>query len=273
MPMKWPYWVILILILVAAFYYFYPKIENYLIFFPERSFDFTPETFRLAYRNVYFPTEDGKKLHGWFFPGQKDDPVILHFHGNAGNISHRLDLIRHFLQRKIQVFIIDYRGFGKSEGSPSEQGLYLDGLAAYDYLVQKEGVLPGDIVLHGHSIGAAVAIEVALQRGVKAVMLESAFTSTRDMAKTMPLFFLLFPFLPANYNNLAKVARLHIPKLIIHGDADEIVPFAMGEKLFAATVEPKFFLRLEGAGHNDTFVVGGKPYLDAVERFAATSAP
>jgi fermentation-respiration switch protein FrsA (DUF1100 family) len=271
MPMKWPQWVTLISLLVAAFYYFYPRIENYFVFFPERSFDSLPEALRLTCRNVNFTTEDGKKLHGWFFPGQKDDPVILHFHGNAGNISHRLDLIRHFLQRRLQVFIIDYRGFGKSEGSPSEKGLYRDGVAAYEHLVHQEGVLPNNIVLHGHSIGAAVAVEVGLRKPVKAVILESAFTSTRDMAKTIPVFFLVSPFLPANYNNLAKVARLQIPTLIIHGDADEIVPFAMGEKLFAWAGEPKFFLRLEGAGHNDTYLVGGKQYLDVIERFARTS--
>jgi fermentation-respiration switch protein FrsA (DUF1100 family) len=271
MPMKRLQWIVPVPLLVAAFYYLYPKIENYLVFFPERSFDSTPEAFGLTYRNVYFTTEDGKKLHGWFFPGQISDPVILHFHGNAGNLSHRLDLITHLLQRRLQIFIIDYRGFGKSEGSPSERGLYRDGLAAYDYLVKKEGLLPGKIVLHGHSLGAAVATEVALQRDVKAVILESAFTSTRDMAKTMPLFFLVSPFLPANYNNLAKAPRLHVPKLIIHGDADEIVPMAMGEKLFAATAEPKFFFPVEGAGHNDTYSIGGKPYLDAIERFAWAS--
>ena len=273
MPMKWPHWAILIPILVAAFYYFYPKIENFFIFFPQKSFDFAPESFQLNYRDAYFTTEDGKTLHGWFFPGRMDHPVILHFHGNAGNISHRLDLVGHFLQKRLQVFIFDYRGFGKSQGRPSEQGLYLDGMAAYDYLVQKEGILPGKIVLHGHSIGAAVAVEVALNRSVRSVILESAFTSTKDMAKAMPLFFLLSPLLPANYNNLEKVARLHVPKLIIHGDRDEVVPFSMGERLFAAAPEPKQFLRLEGAGHNDTYVVGGKPYLDTVERFAENSEP
>lgn len=273
MPMKWPHWAVLIPILVGTFYYFYPKIENFFVFFPQREFDFAPESLGLSYRDARFETEDGKILHGWFFPGGKDDPVLLHFHGNAGNISHRLDLVRHLRQINLQVFLFDYRGFGKSEGRPSEKGLYRDGLAAYDYLVKEEGVLPGQIVLHGHSIGAAVAVEVALQRSVRCVILESAFTSTRDMAKTMPLFFLFSPFLPANYHNLEKVPRLHVPKLIIHGDRDEIVPFSMSERLFASAPEPKQFLRLEGAGHNDTYVVGGRSYLDSIEEFAERSEP
>jgi len=268
MPLKWPHWVVLIPILVGAFYYFYPRIENFFIFFPQRAFDFEPESFGLAYRDAAFTTEDGKTLHGWFFPGEREDPVILHFHGNAGNISHRLDLIKNFRQKRLQVFIFDYRGFGKSQGRPSEKGLYLDAMAAYDYLVQKEGILPGKIVLHGHSIGAAVAVEAALNRSARSVILESAFTSTKDMAKTMPLFFLLSPFLPANYNNLEKVPRLRIPKLIIHGDRDEIVPFSMGERLFAAAAEPKRFLRLEGAGHNDTYVVSERVYFEMFAKFA-----
>jgi fermentation-respiration switch protein FrsA (DUF1100 family) len=271
MPVKWPHWVILIPILVGVFYYLYPKIENLFLFFPQKKFDFLPESFRLNYKDVHFVTEDGNTLHGWFFPGERDHPVILHFHGNSGNISHRLELVRHLLQRGLQVFIFDYRGYGKSEGRPSEKGIYQDGVAAYDYLVQKEGILPGHIALHGHSMGAAAALEVALNRGVKSVILESAFTSTKDMAKTMPLSFLLTPFLPANYNNLEKVARLHIPKLIIHGDSDEVVPFSMGERLFASAAQPKYFLRLKGAGHNDTCLKGGKAYLDVIERFAEDS--
>jgi fermentation-respiration switch protein FrsA (DUF1100 family) len=273
MPLKWPHWAVLIPVVVGAFYYFYPRIENFFVFFPQRAFDFAPESFGLAYKDAYFTTEDGKTLHGWFFPGDQEHPVLLHFHGNAGNISHRLDLIKHLMQKRLQVFIFDYRGFGKSEGRPSEKGLYRDGMAAYDYLVQKQGVLPGKIVLHGHSIGAAVAVEVALNRSAGGMILESAFTSTRDMAKTMPLFSLLSPLLPANYNNLEKTPRLHIPKLILHGDRDDIVPFSMGEKLFAAAAEPKDFLRLEGAGHNDTYVVGGRTYLDSIEEFAEKSEP
>jgi fermentation-respiration switch protein FrsA (DUF1100 family) len=271
MPLQWFHWAILIPLVIAVFYLFYPRIENFLVFFPDRRFDFTPEAFGLVYKDVYFMSGDGKKLHGWFFPGDKEHPVLLHFHGNAGNISHRLDLIKRLVRKGFQVFIIDYRGFGKSEGRPSEMGLYLDGLAAWDYLVEKEGIPPESIVLHGHSIGAAVVVEVALKRSVKSVILESAFTSTRDMAKTMPLFFIFSSLVPSNYNNLDKVTRLSVPALIVHGDRDEIVPFSMGERLFAAAPEPKHFLRLEGAGHNDTYVVGGKRYLDVLERFATES--
>lgn len=271
MPIQWFHWAILIPVAMALFYFCYPGIENFFVFFPDKRFDFAPEAFGLSYKDIHFMSEDGKKLHGWFFPGEKEHPVLLHFHGNAGNISHRLDLIKRLLQKNLQVFIIDYRGFGKSEGRPSERGLYLDGLAACDYLVQKEGIPIESIVLHGHSMGGAVALEVGLKRRVRSVILESAFTSTRDMARTMPLFFVFSLLLPANYNNLEKVPRLSVPVLIIHGDQDEIVPFSMGERLFASGAEPKHFLRLRGAGHNDTYVVGGREYLDAVERFAANS--
>ena len=272
MPVQWFHWATLILLILVLSYFFYPRIENFLVFFPDRRFDFTPEAFGFVYKDVYFLSKDGRRLHGWFFPGKEVHPVLLHFHGNAGNISHRLDLIKSLVRRDLQVFIIDYRGFGKSEGRPSEQGVYHDGLAAYDYLVQKEGIRPEDILLHGHSLGAAVAVEVGLRRKVRSVILESAFTSTRDMARSMPLFFVFAPLLPANYNNLKKVSRLSVPVLVIHGDQDEIVPFSMGERLFSSAPDPKRFLRLDGAGHNDTYVVGGEQYLDALERFAAESA-
>jgi fermentation-respiration switch protein FrsA (DUF1100 family) len=271
MPLQWFHWAILVPAAVVLLYLAYPRVENFLVFFPDRGFDFAPEAFGLAYKDVYFRSEDGKKLHGWFFSGDKEHPVLLHFHGNAGNISHRLDLIKRLVQKDLQVFIIDYRGFGKSAGRPSEKGVYLDGLAAYDHLVREEGIPPENIVLHGHSLGAAVALQVALERRARCVILESPFTSTKDMAKTMPLFFIFSPLLPSNYNNLEKVTRLSVPLLVIHGDQDEIVTYSMGERLFAAAPGPKQFLRLEGAGHNDTYMVGGKGYLDALARFAAES--
>jgi uncharacterized protein len=268
MPIHWAYLVVLVLILVASFYLFYPRVESFFIYFPQSHFDFSPEEFRLQYKEAYFNTEDAKRLHGWFFPGEKDGPVILHFHGNAGNISHRLDLVQPFLRKGLSLFLIDYRGFGKSSGRPSEPGLYKDGLAAWSYLVEKEGIAPERIMLHGHSIGAAVAIEVALQKKVRGLVIESAFTSTKDMAKTMALFALFSPVFPAHYNNLEKIPLVSAPKLVIHGDRDEIVPFAMGQKLFEAATDPKFFYPVKDAGHNDVFIVGGEKYFEIFADFA-----
>jgi fermentation-respiration switch protein FrsA (DUF1100 family) len=268
MPIHWTYLIALVAILAVCTYIFYPSVESFFIYFPQSHFDFSPEEFRLQYKEAYFNTEDGKRLHGWFFPGEKDSPVILHFHGNAGNISHRLDLVQPFLRKGLSVFLFDYRGFGKSSGRPFETGLYQDGLAAWSYLVEKERIAPERIVLHGHSIGAAVAIEVALQKKVRGLILESAFTSTKDMAKTMAIFGLFAPVFPAHYNNLDKIRRVPSPLLIIHGDKDEIVPFSMGQKLFEAAADPKAFYPVKDAGHNDAFIVGGEKYFEIFADFA-----
>ena len=270
-PVKWPYLIGLIILFGASFYLFYPKIEDFFVFYPDKSFALTPEALKLKYEDVYFNTGDGKGLHGWFFPLEGGGPVILFCHGNAGNISHRLDNIRILLQQGLQVFIFDYRGFGKSTGRPSEKGIYRDGLAAYDYLIGKGHLPPDRIILFGRSLGAAVAIEVALRKNAGAIIIESAFTSTKDMAKTMFLFGLFSYFLPANYNNLEKIARCDIPKLIIHGQNDEIVPFSMGKKLFAAAKGPKYFLPLEKAGHVDAYSVGGEKYLQTIAGFIRES--
>jgi fermentation-respiration switch protein FrsA (DUF1100 family) len=268
MPIHWAYLVGLVLILAACTYLFYPRVESFFIYFPQSHFDFRPEEFRLAYKDAYFDTEDGEKLHGWLFQGAEGGPVILHSHGNAGNISHRLDLVHPFLAKGFSVFLFDYRGFGKSSGRPSETGLYRDGAAAWTYLVEKEKIAPERIVLYGHSIGGAVAIEVALQKKVKGLVIESAFTSTKDMARTMPLFALFSPLLPAHYSNIEKIGRVSVPKLIVHGDRDEIVPFSMGQRLFEAAAGQKFFYPVKGAGHNDVFVVGGEKYFEVLAEFA-----
>jgi fermentation-respiration switch protein FrsA (DUF1100 family) len=267
MPVKWPILVGLIFIVGIAFYLFYPKIENFFVFFPHTTFDETPEDLHLQYQDVYFNTKDGIRLHGWLFPNSRDYPIILFCHGNAGNISHRLENVRDLLEKKLQVFIFDYRGYGRSDGRPSERGLYRDGEAAYDHLVREGRFRPEDIILFGRSLGAAVAIDLSLKRDVRSLVLESAFTSTKDMAKTMLLFSLLSPLLPANYNNLKKIEHVAVPKLIIHGGRDEIVPSSMGRKLFDAAKSPKYFFPIEEAGHNDTYVVGGDTYFQAITDF------
>ena len=260
----------IILILLAGviiFICFYSQIENFFVFHPQTELDMTPDRMGLHHESIFFDAADGTKLHGWFFPLSGKSLVILFCHGNAGNISHRLHNIQELLKKGFQVFIFDYRGFGKSNGSPSREGVYLDGLAAYDYLRNRLGIPPNRIILFGRSLGAAVATEIAAKRKVNRLILESAFTSTKAMARTMPLFALLSPFLPAHYNNLKKIEHITIPKLIIHGNRDEIIPFTMGEQLFEAGPEPKAFYAIEGAGHNDTWVIGGKKYFETLKQF------
>lgn len=268
MPTKWLYLIYLILLIGTSFYFLYPKIENFFVFFPQKAFALTPEDLHLDYEEIYFDTRDGKTLHGWFFPIEGASSVLLFCHGNAGNISHRLDNVRLLLDQGLQVLIFDYRGYGKSTGTPSEKGLYADGLAAHDYLVKDRHVPPERIVLFGRSLGAAVAIEVALQKKVGAVITESAFTSTKDMAKGMGLFGLISYLLPAHYNNLEKISHVDVPKLMVHGERDEIVPFFMGERLFDKAKTPKYFYPLKEAGHNDTYVVGGDEYFRTLATFA-----
>ncbi|MBT3258689.1 MAG: alpha/beta hydrolase [Deltaproteobacteria bacterium] len=252
---------------VIFFISFYSQIENFFVFHPQTDFDMTPDQMGLQYESINFKAEDGTKLHGWFFPLPGKSPVIFFCHGNAGNISHRLHNIRELLKKGFQVFIFDYRGYGKSKGRPSREGVYLDGLAAYDYLRNRLGIPPDRIILFGRSLGAAVATEIAVQRQADRMILESAFTSTKAMARTMPLFALLSPLLPAHYNNLEKIKDIAIPKLIIHGNRDEIIPFSMGERLFEASAEPKAFYAIEGAGHNDTWVIGGRKYFETLKQF------
>jgi fermentation-respiration switch protein FrsA (DUF1100 family) len=247
---------------------FYPWIESFFVFFPDRSLCATPADWGLTAEDVCFEATDGTRLHGWFFPLHRTSPVILFSHGNAGNISHRLENVKLLVDQGFQAFIYDYRGYGRSGGRPSERGIYQDGLAAYDYLISHKKIAPDRIISFGRSLGAAAAIEIAMRREVRSLIVESAFTSTKDMAKQMFLFQLLSPFLPANYNNLKKIQTIHVPKLIIHGEEDEIVPFLMGQRLYRAAPDPRLFYSIPRAGHNDTYLVGGKDYAEVFSRFA-----
>jgi len=266
--MQWVYLLVFIFLAGVASIVFYSRIENFFLFFAQRTLDYTPDSFGLNYKDVFFESKDGKKLHGWYFPSSPGGPVILFCHGNAGNISHRLENIAGLLRRGLGVFIFDYRGYGKSEGRPSEKGIYLDGLAAYDYLVHHESIPSDRIVLFGRSLGGAVALEVTLERKARALILESGFTSLKDMARSMLLFRPFSIMMPAHYNNAAKIPRVGVPVLIFHGTEDELVPFSMGKELFALAAEPKYFYPIQGAGHNDTFIVGGNGYYQRLSRFA-----
>ncbi len=207
-------------------------------------------------------------LHGWYATraGSQTDKVLLWLHGNAGNLSYRFDMLLRLLELPVSVFIIDYRGYGKSEGSPSESGLYKDSSAAWNYLTKGRGLSAERIVIFGKSLGGVAAIELAGRAPAGGLIVQSSFTSAKDMAAR------LMPFLPAAFlqtkmDSINKIVRVSCPKLFIHSRADEIVPFDMGRRLFEAASEPKQFYEVEGASHNSTYIIGGRDYLDALGRF------
>ncbi|MCH7745609.1 MAG: alpha/beta hydrolase [Chloroflexi bacterium] len=246
-------------------------LDRYFLYFPEREIFLTPGNVGLVYEDVFISTSDGVKLHGWFVPG-KSDLTLLWFHGNAGNISRRVDNIALLHERLgANIFIIDYRGYGRSEGSPSEQGLYLDAEAAIEYLRSREDVKDDRLVLFGRSLGGAVAVEMAVRHQVYALIIESSFTSVKAMAKgAHPVLSRLFPVgavVRGKYDSLSKIKEVRSPVLVIHGNQDEIVPYIMGQELYDAANEPKTFYSIEGSGHNDTYIVGGNAYFDALRRF------
>jgi len=260
-----------LIFLILAGILFYSQLENRLVFYPTRGLDDSPSNWNLSYRDVLLRSKDGENLHCWFFPLTGKPQVLLFCHGNAGNISHRIENVEHLVKRGVSVFLLSYRGYGESTGRPSEKGIYVDGLAAYDYLIETERIPSNRIAVFGRSLGAAVAIEVALQRGVRCIVIESAFTSLRDLSKTIFPWSLFSPFIPNHYDNGTKIGTLSIPKLIIHGKNDEIVPFWIGEKLFTLAKDKKKFFAIEGAGHNDTYIVGGSTYFDELVSFIFNS--
>ena len=241
--------------------------EKRLIYFPTRDHEVTPTALGLAHEDVRLTTEDGVRLHAWYLPVRQARWVTLVSHGNAGNISHRLDRAL-LLQARLQssVLLYDYRGYGASEGSPDEAGTYRDARAAYLYLSEEKQIPPGRIVLFGESLGSAVSLELALAYPAAALVLEAPFTSVPDMARTT-IFAPLAPLVRTRYENLAKIPRLRLPLLVLQGDRDEVVPFAQGRRLFDAAPEPKRHFAIPGAGHNDTYVVGGEAYWRAVSEF------
>jgi len=251
--------------LVCVLVYLFQRRLVYLPGPPPRT---TPALLGFEYRELELATSDGERVHGWFLPRHDARGAVLVSHGNAGNIELRLELAHAYLELGWSVLLYDYRGYGKSTGTPSEAGTYLDAEAAYDHLARVEGFAPERIVLHGESLGVAVTFELALRRPVAAIVAESGFSSLADMAAE------LYPYLPARwlarirYDNLAKVARLGVPLLVVHSPDDDIVPVAQARRLFAAAREPKRLLLTEGA-HNDDGFLRRKEWRAAVGEFLA----
>ncbi|MBF0570756.1 MAG: alpha/beta hydrolase [Candidatus Omnitrophica bacterium] len=219
------------------------------IFFPSRDMAVNPPVMGLPWEDVYFKSKDNVTVNGWFFKNPHAKSTLLFAHGNAGNMSDRLFKIKFFYDLGLNIFIFDYRGYGKSEGKPSEAGIYLDAQGAYDYLRSRGDVNMSNIILYGASLGGAVVIDLATQRNAAFLVVESSITNAQDMAK------ILYPFLPSfflslKFNSIDKVRQMSVPKLFIHSLEDQVVPYWVGEKLYLAAGEPKEFLKIHG-GHND----------------------
>jgi uncharacterized protein len=240
--------------------------EKGIVFFPDPHLVGTPKDVGLEYEDVWFEAADGIQLHGWWVP-KAGAPVLVWFHGNAGNISHRLENI-HLLHDLVgvQVFIFDYREYGRSQGRISREGTFIDAAAAFRYAAETRGIPGEDIVLFGRSLGTALASDLAVKHPCRALILESAFTNSSDMAKLLAPF--LFDWRPrVPYDNLGKIARVKAPVLIIHGEEDEIIPVEMGRRVFAAANSPKDLYLIPGAHHNDTYGVGGEAYFQRLKAF------
>lgn len=245
--------------------------EKGTVFFPERGFWEIPEDYGLDYEDVYFPASDGTKLHGWYVDGTdgtKD--TIVWFHGNAGNISHRLDNL--YLLRKatgLNIFIFDYREYGRSEGEISKAGTFMDADGLMEYLTKERSLAPRDILLFGRSLGTALALHLAKDATFLGVALEAAFTSTQELRALYAAF--IPPPDPSEvaYNNLENIHRVSSPVLFIHGQRDFTIPERMARQLFKLTPRPKFFYQVALAGHNDTYVVGERTYFEKWREFVA----
>jgi fermentation-respiration switch protein FrsA (DUF1100 family) len=242
-------------------------IERSFIYFPDRDLVADPAYVGLPFEEVSFAASDGVQLHGWFVPGEKE-VTWLWFHGNAGNISDRLENLKLIHDELgVSVFLFDYRGYGRSEGMPSEEGTYRDGEAALAYLRSREDVEPDRIVYFGRSLGAGIAVELALSHPPFGLILESPVPSIAELARRHYPFLPVWPLLRTRYDSLGKIGNIAVPLLVLHGDQDDIVPFAAGRKLFEAANEPKEFYTIRGAGHNDTYLVGGEEYFGVLQRF------
>ena len=250
--------------LVALTYFF----QTRLIYFPQigREISATPLAYGLKFEAVTLATTDGEKLAAWWVPREHAAGTALIFHGNAGNISQRIDYLTMFHRLGYASLIVDYRGYGQSTGSPSEDGTYRDAEAAWDWLTKERGMAAADIVVLGESLGGAVAIWLAARVKPRALVIASSFTSVPDLGAQV------YPFLPVrlisrfSYDNLSMLRSVEAPVLVAHSPDDDIIPFAHGRALFEAAREPKQFLEMRG-GHNDGFIFMREEWVKQLAAF------
>jgi uncharacterized protein len=240
-----------ILLVAIAFFFLVKYIERNTVFLPSRTLTDTPQNVGLAFEDVFFTTADGLRINGWFIPASGARWNLLYCHGNAHNLSDRVRKIKSFHELGFNVFIFDYRGYGVSEGRPTEQGIYQDAEAAYRWLSSRPDVGHLPLVIYGVSLGGAVAVDLATRHEPAALVLDSTFAAAKDLAGYY------YPFIPSflvsvDMDSARKIRSIKAPKLIIHSRSDEMVPFPQAEKLLAAALAPKELLVVEGK-HDDNF--------------------
>ncbi|MDY7012296.1 MAG: alpha/beta fold hydrolase [Cyanobacteriota bacterium] len=248
--------------------------QTRLIFFPTPTLTLTPQSLGLSYEEVWLPISQAEeRLHGWWLPATADSRgTVLFLHGNGSNVSENLEQAYRWVKLGFNVFLFDYRGYGRSEGPfPNEQRVYEDAQVALDYLLERREIDPREIIVYGHSLGGAIAIELATHNPqVAGLVIEGSFTSLRNMVDRAGIYS-LFPvnwLLSQRFDSLSKVASLPMPILYIHGTSDETVPHSMSQTLFAATQAPKQLYLVPGAGHNDVAAVADREYLETLSEFA-----
>lgn len=261
-----PHW-LMVAVVLAAFGYMAYSLADRLTFHPSVYPDGLWEhADSLQAKDVQLTASDAESLHAWFIASKQSPAAArtVFLHGNAGNLSHRIAHIEAITRAGSDVLIVDYRGYGKSKGSPSESGLYLDALAAYDWLAeQHDGKAP--IVCHGESIGSAVATDLATRRSCAGLILEAPLSSRADVAAlVMPV---IGPLLARGFDTARKITAVNSPVLVIHGSNDRVIPQRLGKTVFEAASGPKEFWNLAGAGHNDILSVAGEEYVRRLSAF------
>jgi len=242
--------------------------QSRLVYFPVKALAATPRAIGLAYEDVILTHADGTALHGWYLPARDDAHSLLFLHGNAGNISHRLDSLRIFHELGLNVLIFDYSGYGQSGGAPGEQQSYADAQLAWQYLTGTRGLAPARIVIFGRSLGAGVATWLATRTAPAGLILESAFTSVPDLARKYYPIFPVRLLARIQYDNASRLPTVDCPVLIVHSRDDELIPIDHGRALFDLAREPKSFLELRG-DHNAAFMLSGQHYRQGLADFVS----
>jgi len=260
----WPIVIISGFFLIFGIYLYFS--QHKMVFFPSKDLILTPDQIGLEYEDLYFESGDKEKINAWFLPASdttENNKVVLFCHGNAGNISHRMETVEYILGLSASIMLFDYRGFGKSVGAPGEEEVYQDALVCYNWLIDKKNFSPDQIIIFGRSLGGAVAVDLASKVPCGGVIVESSFTSAKDMAKVMIPMFPINLILKYKLNSIDKISNVKCPVLVTHSTEDDMIPYKMGEELFNAAGKPRKFIILSG-NHNERYYFNDSNYRNAL---------